>query len=150
MTSLDRQSRNRTPPEVETMASTEKTAPEQQDDATTRKREAQQRRAETVQMWRAGASVDEISRRLRITRSLALRIIRAEVDGIVDESRPEDLRVLHTEALMDIWYALYPAAIEGNLEAVDRFLEVERRLATLQGLEPKPAQPAQPGPVSRD
>jgi Homeodomain-like domain len=132
------------------MASTEKSTTEQQDDAATRKREAQQRRAETVQMWRAGASVDEISRRLRVTRSLALRIIRAEVDGIIDEARPEDLRVLHTEALMDIWYALYPAAIEGNLEAVDRFLEVERRLATLQGLEPKPAPAPSAPPAAHD
>ena len=43
-------------------------------------------------------------------------------------------RQLHAEALMDIWRTLYARAKQGELDAIDRFLRVEERLAELLGL----------------
>ena len=56
--------------------------------------------------------------------------------------------MVHVEALMELWRALYGPACSGDLDAVDRFLHVEERLSRLMALDladhltaPEPASP---------
>ena len=39
---------------------------------------------------------------------------------------------------MELWRALYPAAVAGDPAAVDRFLRVEERISQLLGLDLRP------------
>lgn len=113
------------------------------------------RRMSAMQLWRSGVSIAEIARRLEVTRQQALKLVRREVEVVVQENDPDLVRTLHTEALMDVWYALYRPAAEGDIESIDRFLRVEERIARLLGLdlaegpgdrlpEPAPARSATP------
>lgn len=93
------------------------------------------RRMSAMQLWRSGVSIAEIARRLEVTRQQALKLVRREVEVVIQENDPELVRTLHSEALMDVWYALYRPAAEGDMEAIDRFLRVEERIARLLGLD---------------
>ncbi len=93
------------------------------------------RRMSAMQLWRSGVSIAEIARRLEVTRQQALKLVRREVEVVVQENDPDLVRTLHTEALMDVWYALYRPAAEGDIESIDRFLRVEERIARLLGLD---------------
>jgi hypothetical protein len=105
------------------------------DQATVRREIAARRRAQAFQMRREGASFEAIGSRLGITRQAAHKMIAREVRYLAMEAEVEERRLVHAEALMDIWRALYPLASEGDLAAVDRFLRVEERLARLLGLD---------------
>lgn len=111
------------------------------------------RRMSAMQLWRSGVSIAEIARRLEVTRQQALKLVSKEVDVVVQENAPDLVRTLHSEALMDVWYALYRPAAEGDMDAIDRFLRVEERIARLLGLDlaqgpheslPEPPQAAKP------
>ena len=93
------------------------------------------RRMSAMQLWRSCVSIAEIARRLDVTRQQALKLVRREVEVVIQENDPELVRTLHSEALMDVWYALYRPAAEGDIEAIDRFLRVEERIARLLGLD---------------
>lgn len=93
------------------------------------------RRMSAMQLWRSGVSIAEIARRLEVTRQQALKLVRREVEVVIQENDPDLVRTLHSEALMDVWYALYRPAAEGDIEAIDRFLRVEERIARLLGLD---------------
>ncbi len=58
-----------------------------------------------------------------------------ELKAMGGDSSERELRVVHVEALMELWRALYPAAVAGDLDAVDRFVRVEERVARLLGLD---------------
>ena len=58
-----------------------------------------------------------------------------EVRLLAGESDTEERRLLHAEALMDLWRVLYGPATAGDIDAIDRFLQVEERIARLLGLD---------------
>lgn len=127
--------------------SEDKPQPDRREQAESTHEIAARRRASAMELWRSGVSIAEIGRRIDVTRQQAHRLIAREVDAIRGESKAHELRVLHSEALMDVWYGLYREAVDGKIEAVDRFLRVEERLARLQGLDRAPGD-VQPSPAA--
>jgi hypothetical protein len=95
---------------------------------------ARQRRM-AVQMSRAGESMEAIATRLGVTRGAARKMVTREAREFADHNQTDDRRMVHVEALMELWRALYAPACNGDLEAVDRFLKVEERLSRLLALD---------------
>ncbi|MGD9573496.1 MAG: hypothetical protein AB7V62_16585 [Thermoleophilia bacterium] len=86
-------------------------------------------------MSRSGESLDSIAGRLGVNRSTARKMVSREARAFIDEAQTDDRRMVHVEALMELWRALYTPATSGDLEAVDRFLRVEERLSRLLALD---------------
>ena len=63
------------------------------------------------------------------------KLVQKEVRLLAGESDTEERRLLHAEALMDLWRVLYGPATAGDIDAIDRFLRVEERIASLLGLD---------------
>ncbi len=103
-------------------------------DAETRRQQAARQRRMAIQMSRSGESLDSIAGRLGVTRSTARKMVSREA-SFVDEAQNDDRRMVHVEALMELWRVLYSPATSGDLEAVDRFLKVEERLSRLLALD---------------
>jgi DNA-binding transcriptional regulator LsrR (DeoR family) len=108
------------------------------DAAAVRREIAARRRAQAFQMRREGATMDAIAARLNVSRSTVRRMIAREVTALSAEMQPDERRVVHVEALMDLWKVLHPAATQGDMAAIDRFLRVEERLSRLLGLDRRP------------
>jgi hypothetical protein len=109
------------------------------DDANARREAAARLRAKAIKMRREGASLDSIGTRLGVTRATARRLVARELSSLSSEAGIEERRLLHADVLMELWRALYPAAVSGDPAAVDRFLRVEERISQLLGLDLQPA-----------
>lgn len=107
--------------------------------ATARREMAARRRAQAFRMRREGATFEAIATRLGVTRQSAQRMVARELRASAAEESADDRRRLHAEALMDVWRALHARAAAGEVEAIDRFLRVEERLAALLGLDRRDA-----------
>jgi DNA-binding transcriptional regulator LsrR (DeoR family) len=105
------------------------------DHAAVRREIAARRRAQVFQMRREGASLDSIASRLGVSRASVRKMVAREVAALSAEAQPDERRIVHAEALMDIWRVLYAPATQGDLAAIDRFLRVEERLSRLLGLD---------------
>src|SRR5215207_2982612 len=108
------------------------------DEASVRREAAARLRAKAIRMRREGASLDSIGTRLGVTRSTARRLVARELSTLSSESGIDERRLLHADVLMELWRALYPAAVSGDPAAVDRFLRVEERISQLLGLDLRP------------
>jgi hypothetical protein len=108
------------------------------DEASARREAAARLRAKAITMRREGASLDSIGTRLGVTRSTARRLVARELSTLSSESGIDERRLLHADVLMELWRALYPAAVSGDPAAVDRFLRVEERISQLLGLDLPP------------
>jgi hypothetical protein len=108
------------------------------DEASVRREAAARLRAKAIKMRREGASLDSIGTRLGVTRSTARRLVARELSTLSSESGNDERRLLHADVLMELWRALYPAAVSGDPAAVDRFLRVEERISQLLGLDLRP------------
>jgi Homeodomain-like domain len=108
------------------------------DEASARRDAAARLRAKAIKMRREGASLDSIGSRLGVTRSTARRLVARELSSLSSESGIDEMRLLHADVLMELWRALYPAAVSGDPAAVDRFLRVEERISRLLGLDAQP------------
>jgi hypothetical protein len=95
---------------------------------------ARQRRM-AIQMSRAGESMEAIAGRLGVTRSAARKMVTREAKEFADHTQTDDRRMVHVEALMELWRTLYAPAVGGDLDMVDRFLKVEERLSRLLALD---------------
>lgn len=104
------------------------------DESIIRREMAARRRAQAFQMRREGLTPDAIAARMGVTPRSVQSMVTRELRTTVSEADREERRQLHAEALMDIWRALYSRAADGELEAIDRFLRVEERLAAVLGL----------------
>ena len=107
------------------------------DEASVRREASARMRAAAFQMRREGASFDSIGTRLGVNRGAARKLVQKEVRLLAGEADTEERRLLHAEALMDLWRVLYGPATAGDIDAIDRFLRVEERIASLLGL-PRP------------
>lgn len=105
------------------------------DAAAVRREIAARRRAQAFQMRREGATMEAIAARLGVSRSTVRRMIAREVSVLSAEMQPDERRVVHAEALMELWKVLHPSAAQGDMAAIDRFLRVEERLSRLLGLD---------------
>jgi hypothetical protein len=105
------------------------------------------RRAQALQMRREGATFDAIASRMGVTRGAARKMVAREVRSLSNESPPEERRLIHAEALMDLWRVLHGPASQGDMAAIDRFLRVEERLARLLGLDRQPPHEADERPA---
>ena len=92
-------------------------------------------RAAAFQMRREGAPFDSIGSRLGVNRGAARKLVQKEVRLLAGESDTEERRLVHAEALMDLWRVLYGPATAGDIDAIDRFLRVEERISSLLGLD---------------
>lgn len=108
------------------------------DDAAIRRRRIAQTRAKAFRMRREGANLDTIATRLGVSRSSARRMVEREMRTLAEESAIDERRLVHTEALMDLWRSLYGPATNGEPAAVEQFLKVEERIARLLGLDRDP------------
>ncbi len=95
---------------------------------------ARQRRM-AIQMSRAGESMEAIAARLGVTRGAARKMVTREAKEFADHTQTDDRRMVHVEALMELWRTLYAPAIGGDLDMVNRFLRVEERLSRLLALD---------------
>lgn len=111
-------------------------------EAESRRAQAARQRRMAMQMSRSGESLESIAGRLGVTRSAARRMVTREAREFGDGAMAEERRVVHAEALMELWRTLYTPACSGDLEAVDRFLRVEERLSRLLGLDLADRRPA--------
>jgi hypothetical protein len=93
---------------------------------------AARQRAMAVQLGRAGVAPEAIAARTGLSKSAIRRAIARETKEV--SSQADERLALHVDALMELWRALYPAASAGDLAAIDRFLQVERRVGDLIGL----------------
>jgi transposase len=100
-----------------------------------RRRYAASQRKTAVQMSTSGASLDSVAQRLGVSPGQVRKMFSRELKALGGDSSERELRVVHVEALMELWRVLYPAAAAGDLAAVDRFVRVEERLARLLGLD---------------
>lgn len=100
-----------------------------------RRRYAASQRRTAVQMSTSGASLDSVAQRLGVSPGQVRKMFARELKAMGGDSSERELRVVHVEALMELWRALYPAAVAGDLDAVDRFVRVEERVARLLGLD---------------
>jgi len=104
-------------------------------DAENRRAIAARQRRMAIQMSRAGESMEAIAGRLGVTRSAARKMVTREAKEFADHTQTDDRRMVHVEALMELWRTLYGPATEGDLDMVDRFLKVEERLSRLLALD---------------
>ncbi len=104
-------------------------------DAENRRNQSARQRRMAVQMSRSGESLESVAMRLGVTRSAARRMVTREARDFAHQTASEDRRMVHVEALMELWRALYAPACAGDLDAVDRFLKVEARLSRLLALD---------------
>ncbi len=100
-----------------------------------RRQSAPRRRALALQMRREGGSYDAIASRLGTNRQSAQRIVSRQLKNLAREDDPELTRQLHVEALRELWRSLVGPASRGDLDAIDRFLKVEERIAQLTGID---------------
>ena len=108
------------------------------DEAGARREAAARLRAKAIKMRREGASLDSIGTRLGVTRATARKLVSRELSSLSSESGIDERRLLHADVLMELWRVLYPAAVNGDPAAVDRFLRVEERISQLLGLDLQP------------
>lgn len=105
------------------------------DEASVRREANARMRAAAFQLRREGAAFDSIGSRLGVNRGAARKLVQKEVRLLAGEVETEERRVLHAEALMDLWRVLYGPATAGDIDAIDRFLRVEERISSLLGLD---------------
>ena len=108
------------------------------DPAAVRREIAARRRVQVFQMRREGATLDAIATRLGVSRATIRRMVAREVSSLQSEMRPDERRMVHADALMDLWRVLHGPAAQGDMAAIDRFLRVEERLSRLLGLDRRP------------
>ena len=83
------------------------------DEASVRREASARMRAAAFQMRREGAPFDSIGARLGVNRGAARKLVQKEVRLLAGESDTEERRLLHAEALMDLWRVLYGPATAG-------------------------------------
>ena len=96
---------------------------------------AQRQRRMAIQMSRSGESMEAIAARLGVTRGAARKMVHREAREFADHTQTADRRMVHVEALMELWRTLYGPACAGDLDKIDRFLKVEERLSRLLALD---------------
>ncbi len=95
---------------------------------------ARQREARALQLRQAGLTYAQIGRHLGVCESRAWRIVQRALRRVVADPLGE-LRQLENLRLDSLLMAVWPKAMAGQLEAVDRVLSIMARRARLLGLD---------------
>lgn len=96
-----------------------------------------ERQKQALDLRKSGATYDAIGQALGISTQGAYKAVIRALDSLnakISEGA-EQLRRLELERLDRLFLAVYPAAISGSFEAVDRALKVMARRARLLGLD---------------
>jgi len=98
---------------------------------------------QALQLRASGATYKQIAEALGLPNLMAAyRLVTQEVDNAIRESAAEILE-LELTRLDRLLMAVYPAAINGDLQAIDRALKIEDMRAKLLGLYDRAAEPDQ-------
>ncbi len=98
---------------------------------------AAERRARALQLRKEGASFNDIGAELGMSRSAAHKTVQrglAELTRLA-EGEADELRAMELARLDALLNAVWPAATDGDLPAVDRALKIGERRARLLGLD---------------
>ena len=99
-----------------------------------RRLRAAERQRQALELRKAGASYPEIARTLGCALSSAHKSVSAALQKTLQEPAAE-VRQLELDRLDRLMRALWPAAIEGDPNVIDRVLKIMARRAALQGLD---------------
>lgn len=106
-----------------------------------------ERDANIVRLRKAGYSYDEIGAQVGLTKGAISKILHRYMDGHYSRTAEDiDSLVATEQARLDqLWRGIYPAAMSGNLGAVDRCIKIMERRARLLGLDaPNKVAPTDP------
>jgi hypothetical protein len=99
-----------------------------------KKMKTHEKQIQALQLRRAGAGYEEIARQVGYRNSSgAYKAVRAALLKTLQEPS-EDVRKLELERLDRLMLGIWPAAIGGNLEALDRVLKIMKHRAEITGL----------------
>jgi|SRR5579859_2859004 len=93
-----------------------------------------ERRRKALDLRKAGASFPDISRQLGCSVSTAYRMVEWSLQKTLQEPADE-VRKLELERLDRLLLALWPDAVNGDKDAIDRVLKIQARRAALLGLD---------------
>lgn len=100
--------------------------------------ELAERRRKAVEMRKAGCSYDEIAQALGFSNSgNAYHTVHKALKATYREPA-EELRTLELERVDRLMRAIWPQAIKGDVDAIDRVLKIMSRRARLLGLDCSP------------
>ena len=102
--------------------------------ANSRAIEQAERRRQALALRLTGATFDQIGQQLGCDKSTAYRLISKEIREIPREEADE-LRTIECSRLDKLQHAVWQAAIQGDVNAVDRVLKISERRARLLGLD---------------
>lgn len=106
-----------------------------EDAASPRRIEAAEKRAQALELRKAGANYDQIARQVGYeSRAGAYRAVQTALQQITEEPAKEVIQ-LELERLDAMLLGLWPNARKGHEGAVDRVLRIMERRAKLQGLD---------------
>ena len=100
--------------------------------------ELETRMARAVELRLAGKTYIEIARELRCTEGIAYQYVERSIANSNTAEAIDRLRDIENARLDKMQYALWPAILEGNLDAVDRVLKIMDRRMKLNGLGIRP------------
>lgn len=104
-------------------------------DSTSRRNELERaRRTEALTLLLAGLSHEQIGDRLGISREGARDLIRRTL-AEAENQTVEQMRVLENARLDRAQAAIWPAVLQGEVKAVQTFLQISRRRATMNGMD---------------
>lgn len=102
--------------------------------APARRIEQAERRAQALELRKAGATYEQIGAKLGITNQAAHRLVSRGLAALGKEAA-EDVLALELSRLDGLLMAMWPQARRGNHGAVDRVLRIMERRARLLGLD---------------
>lgn len=97
--------------------------------------ELYERRAMEFQLRKAGASVPQIAERMGLSPAVIYKDLRWCYDQLLPARDLEDMRELEKARLDDLRLAVWPAAKQGDLKAVETWLKISNRYSRLVGLD---------------
>jgi hypothetical protein len=96
--------------------------------------ESAERRRQALELRKAGYGFEEIGRALGLSTAGAYKVVQTALKATYREPA-DDVRKLELERLDRLTRGLWPRAIQGETEAIDRVLKLMTRRARLLGLD---------------
>jgi hypothetical protein len=106
-----------------------------------RRIESARRRLQAVELRRAGATFEQIGQALGCTRMRAWQLVAEEMARLNKErtEAAEGLLALECDRLDALHLVLWPKAMKGDLDAIDRLIKLSARRCRMLGLDATPS-----------